>query len=65
MTYSFIRAVESEPGTTYGRLLAAMRATIREGQQGSGVRRLLPGRLGSFVRKMIPSGGVQVRDYEL
>uniref|UniRef100_I1PBW7 Peptidase C14 caspase domain-containing protein n=1 Tax=Oryza glaberrima TaxID=4538 RepID=I1PBW7_ORYGL len=59
MTYSFIRAVESEPGTTYGRLLAAMRATIREGQQGSGVRRLLPGRLGSFVRKMIPSGGVQ------
>uniref|UniRef100_A0A0D9VUS1 Peptidase C14 caspase domain-containing protein n=1 Tax=Leersia perrieri TaxID=77586 RepID=A0A0D9VUS1_9ORYZ len=57
MTYSFIKAVESEPGTTYGRLLGAMRATIRDGQ-GSG-RRLLPGRLGSFVRKMIPSGAVQ------
>uniref|UniRef100_J3LPD7 Peptidase C14 caspase domain-containing protein n=1 Tax=Oryza brachyantha TaxID=4533 RepID=J3LPD7_ORYBR len=59
MTYSFIKAVESEPGTTYGRLLSAMRATIGEGQGGGGVGRLLPGRLGSFVRKMIPSGSVQ------
>lgn len=57
MTDSFIRAVESEPGTTYGRLLSAMRATIRD-SQGSG-RRLLPGRIGSFVRKMITSSGVQ------
>ncbi|KAI5005298.1 hypothetical protein ZWY2020_032541 [Hordeum vulgare] len=57
MTDSFIKAVESEPGTTYGRLLGAMRATIRDGQ-GAG-RRLLPGRIGSFVRKMITSGGVQ------
>ncbi|KAF0899233.1 hypothetical protein E2562_015897 [Oryza meyeriana var. granulata] len=57
MTYSFVKAVESEPGTTYGRLLGTMRSTIREGQ-GSG-RRLLPGRFGSFVRKMTPSGSVQ------
>ncbi|KAG8063179.1 hypothetical protein GUJ93_ZPchr0003g18358 [Zizania palustris] len=58
MTYSFIKAVESEPGTTYGRLLSAMRATIRDGQ-GSVGRRLLPGRLGEFVRRMVPSGSVQ------
>ena len=56
MTDSFIKAVEAEPGTTYGRLLSAMRTRIRDGQ---GSRRL-PGRLGSFVRWMIPSSGVQV-----
>lgn len=56
MTDSFIRAVEAEPGTTYGRLLSAMRTRIRDGQ---GSRRL-PGRLGSFVRWMIPSSSVQV-----
>ena len=56
MTDSFIKAVEAEPGTTYGRLLSAMRARIRDGQ---GSRRL-PGRLGSFVRWMIPSSTVQV-----
>ncbi|CAD6203882.1 unnamed protein product [Miscanthus lutarioriparius] len=55
MTDSFIKAVEAEPGTTYGRLLSAMRTRIRDGQ---GSRRL-PGRLGSFVRWMIPSSGVQ------
>ncbi|KAG2551502.1 metacaspase-1-like isoform X2 [Panicum virgatum] len=55
MTDSFIKAVEAEPGTTYGRLLSAMRARIRDGQ---GSRRL-PGRLGSFVRWMIPSSTVQ------
>lgn len=57
MTDSFIKAVQSEPGTTYGRLLSAMRGTIRDGQ-GSG-RRLLPGRVGSFVRKMTTSSSVQ------
>uniref|UniRef100_A0ACD5X1G3 Uncharacterized protein n=1 Tax=Avena sativa TaxID=4498 RepID=A0ACD5X1G3_AVESA len=57
MTDSFIKAVQSEPGTTYGRLLSAMRGTIRD-SQGSG-RRLLPGRVGSFVRKMIASSSVQ------
>ena len=56
MMDSFIAAVEAEPGTTYGRLLSAMRARIRDGQ---GSRRL-PGRLGSFVRWMIPSSDVQV-----
>ncbi|CAN6289247.1 unnamed protein product [Urochloa humidicola] len=55
MTDSFIKAVEAEPGTTYGRLLSAMRARIRDGQ---GSRRL-PGRLGSFVRWMIPSSSLQ------
>ncbi|XP_066387745.1 metacaspase-1-like isoform X2 [Miscanthus floridulus] len=55
MTDSFIKAVEADPGTTYGRLLSAMRTRIRDGQ---GSRRL-PGRLGSFVRWMIPSSGVQ------
>ncbi|AQL05897.1 Metacaspase-1 [Zea mays] len=55
MTDSFIKAVEAEPGTTYGRLLSAMRTRIRDGQ---GSRRL-PGRLGSFVRWMIPSSSVQ------
>ncbi|PAN49359.1 hypothetical protein PAHAL_9G443700 [Panicum hallii] len=55
MTDSFIKAVEAEPGTTYGRLLSAMRARIRDGQ---GSRRL-PGRLGSFVRCMIPSSNLQ------
>ncbi|KQK21440.1 metacaspase-1 [Brachypodium distachyon] len=57
MTDSFIKAVGSEPGTTYGRLLSAMRSTIRDGQ-GSG-RRLLTGRFGSFVRNMIASSSVQ------
>ncbi|KAK1602393.1 hypothetical protein QYE76_016490 [Lolium multiflorum] len=57
MTDSFIKAVQSEPGTTYGRLLSAMRGTIRDGQ-GMG-RRLLPGRVGSFVRKMVTSSSVQ------
>ena len=57
MTDSFIKAVQSEPGTTYGRLLSAMRGTIRDGQ-GSG-RRLKPGRIGSFVRRTITSSSVQ------
>ncbi|PUZ40842.1 hypothetical protein GQ55_9G455200 [Panicum hallii var. hallii] len=55
MMDSFIAAVEAEPGTTYGRLLSAMRTRIRDGH-GS---RLLPGRLGSYVRRMIPPSGVQ------
>jgi metacaspase-1 len=58
MMDSFIAAVEAEPGTTYGRLLSAMRTRIRDGH-GS---RLLPGRLGSYVRRMIPPSGVQVSE---
>ncbi|KAG8097319.1 hypothetical protein GUJ93_ZPchr0013g35853 [Zizania palustris] len=49
MTYSFIKAVESEPGTTYGRLLSAMRATIRD----NGGDLVIPGPLGSFFRRVI------------
>ncbi|KAL6878254.1 hypothetical protein ACP4OV_012424 [Aristida adscensionis] len=52
MTESFIRAVEAEPGITYGRLLCAIRARIRDGQ---GRPRRLPGRLGSFMRQMVAS----------
>ncbi|CAN6284501.1 unnamed protein product [Urochloa humidicola] len=55
MMDSFIQAVDAEPGTTYGRLLSAMRARIRDGH---GSRRL-PGRLGSYVRRMTASSGVQ------
>ncbi|KAL6593722.1 hypothetical protein ACP70R_048623 [Stipagrostis hirtigluma subsp. patula] len=49
MTYSFIKAVESEPGTTYGRLLTAMRATIRD----SGGEFGIPGPIGTFFRRVI------------
>uniref|UniRef100_J3LPD8 Peptidase C14 caspase domain-containing protein n=1 Tax=Oryza brachyantha TaxID=4533 RepID=J3LPD8_ORYBR len=49
MTYSFIKAVESEPGTTYGRLLSAMRATIRDNGGDLGI----PGPLGAFFRRVI------------
>nr|CAB3500616.1 unnamed protein product [Digitaria exilis] len=49
MTYSFIKAVESEPGTTYGRLLTAMRATIRDNGGESGI----PGPIGTFFRRVI------------
>jgi hypothetical protein len=56
MMDSFIQAVDAEPGTTYGRLLSAMRARIRDGH---GCRRL-PGKLGSYVRRMTASSGVQV-----
>ncbi|GJN41054.1 hypothetical protein PR202_gn00378 [Eleusine coracana subsp. coracana] len=51
MIDSFIKAVEAEPGMTYGRLLSAIRARIRDGH---GDRRLR-GRLGSFVRRIIMS----------
>ncbi|XP_062211449.1 metacaspase-1-like [Phragmites australis] len=49
MTYSFIKAVESEPGTTYGRLLTAMRATIRDNGGEFGI----PGPIGAFFRRVI------------
>uniref|UniRef100_A0A0E0GNJ7 Uncharacterized protein n=1 Tax=Oryza nivara TaxID=4536 RepID=A0A0E0GNJ7_ORYNI len=49
MTYSFIKAVETEPGTTYGRLLSAMRSTIRGGGGEVGI----PGPLGAFFRRVI------------
>lgn len=34
MTFSFIQAVENEPGLTYGRLLNAMRNAIRDAKAG-------------------------------
>ncbi|XP_024312583.1 metacaspase-1 isoform X2 [Brachypodium distachyon] len=49
MTYSFIKAVLSEPGPTYGRLLSAMRATIRDNGGECGI----PGPIGSFFRRVI------------
>ncbi|XP_020161954.1 metacaspase-1 [Aegilops tauschii subsp. strangulata] len=55
MTYSFIKAVESEPGTTYGRLLSAMRATIRDNGGDSGI----PGPIGSFFRRVITFSSAQ------
>ncbi|KAF8728870.1 hypothetical protein HU200_018164 [Digitaria exilis] len=56
MMDSFIQAVEAEPGTTYGRLLGAMRARIRDGHGSCRI----PGRFGSYVRrKMTPSSSVQ------
>jgi hypothetical protein len=56
MTYSFIKAVESEPGTTYGRLLTAMRATIRDNGGEFGI----PGPIGTFFRRVITFSCAQV-----
>lgn len=47
MTYSFIQALEFEPGTTYGRLLSAMRAAIRDANTGIG-----GGPIASLLRKV-------------
>ncbi|KAJ4753367.1 Metacaspase-1 [Rhynchospora pubera] len=55
MTYSFIQAIECEPGTTYGRLLTSMRAAIRE--TGSGCQ--FSGPIASLIRKAIPFGSTQ------
>ncbi|KAK3147053.1 hypothetical protein QOZ80_3BG0277490 [Eleusine coracana subsp. coracana] len=49
MTYSFIKAVESEPGATYGRLLMDMRATIRNNGGDFGI----PGPIGTFFCQAI------------
>lgn len=56
MTFSFIQAVELEPGTTYGRLLTAMRGAIRE--IGSGCQ--FSGPIASLIRRAIPLGSSQV-----
>jgi metacaspase-1 len=58
MTYSFIKAVESEPGTTYGRLLTAMRATIRDNGGEFGI----PGPIGTFFRRVITFSCAQVQN---
>jgi metacaspase-1 len=61
MTYSFIKAVESEPGTTYGRLLTAMRATIRDNGGDLGI----PGPIGTFFRRVITFSCAQVLQFSL
>ncbi|KAF0911889.1 hypothetical protein E2562_012360 [Oryza meyeriana var. granulata] len=55
MTHSFIKAVECEPGATYGRLLTSMRAIMREG----GVNCYLQGPIGAPIRKVANFSGVQ------
>ncbi|KAF8377317.1 hypothetical protein HHK36_030692 [Tetracentron sinense] len=52
MTYSFIQAVQSEPGLTYGRVLTAMRSKIREAN--TGIR--LNGPIASLIRKVLGTG---------
>ncbi|KAF3435029.1 hypothetical protein FNV43_RR22116 [Rhamnella rubrinervis] len=49
MTYSFIQAVQNEPGLTYGRLLNAMRFAIREAK--TGIR--LKGPIASILNKLL------------
>ncbi|XP_057495441.1 metacaspase-1-like isoform X1 [Actinidia eriantha] len=49
LTYSFIQAVQNEPGLTYGRLVNAMRYAIRDAKAGP----LLNGPIASFVRKAL------------
>jgi metacaspase-1 len=50
--------VASEPGTTYGRLLTAMRATIRD---NGGI----PRPIGTFFRRVITFSCAQVPTYML
>ncbi|XP_038984838.1 metacaspase-1-like isoform X2 [Phoenix dactylifera] len=54
MTYSFIQALEFEPGTTYGRLLTAMRSAIRDANTGIG-----GGPIASLLRKVFSLGLTQ------
>lgn len=48
MTYSFIQAVQNEPGLTYGRLLNAMHRAIHDAKPGSRFN----GPIASFIRKV-------------
>lgn len=59
MTYSFIQAVQNEPGLTYGRLLSAMRQTIRDAQ--TGIR--LKGPIAALVNKILRTQLSQVYIY--
>ncbi|XP_072972597.1 metacaspase-1-like isoform X1 [Typha angustifolia] len=49
MTYSFIQAIESEPGTTYGRLLTNMRSAIRDTNTSTH----LNGPIASLIRRVL------------
>nr|BAK00741.1 predicted protein [Hordeum vulgare subsp. vulgare] len=55
MTHSFIRAVECEPRTTYGRLLTSMRAIMRD----SGGNCNLQGPIGGSIRRVGNFSGVE------
>lgn len=57
LTYSFIQAVQNEPGLTYGRLLNAMRHAIRGAKTG-GLR--LNGPIASLVNKALRTELTQV-----
>ena len=61
MTYSFIQAAQNEPGLSYGRLLSAMRTTIREAK--TGIR--LKGPIASLVNKILRTELSQVYIYIL
>lgn len=49
MTFSFIQAVQNEPGLTYGRLLNAMRNAIRDVK--AGLR--LNGPIASLINRVV------------
>ncbi|WOL03806.1 metacaspase-1-like [Canna indica] len=55
MTYSFIQAIENQPGTTYGSLLMAMRSAIRDAS--TGIR--LSGPIVSLMRRVFNFGLTQ------
>ncbi|KAJ0988617.1 hypothetical protein J5N97_006973 [Dioscorea zingiberensis] len=52
MTYCFIQAVISEPGSTYGRILSAMRSAIRDADGGLSVT----GPLAALLKKVFKCG---------
>uniref|UniRef100_A0ACD5XG82 Uncharacterized protein n=1 Tax=Avena sativa TaxID=4498 RepID=A0ACD5XG82_AVESA len=54
MTHSFIRSLECEPRTTYGRLLTSMRAIMRQGGNCN-----LQGPIGSSIRNVTNFSGVE------
>ncbi|KAH7866269.1 hypothetical protein Vadar_017934 [Vaccinium darrowii] len=61
MTYSFIQAVQNEPGLTYGRLLNAMHRAIHDAKPGSRFN----GPIASFIRKVfIPTQEPQLTSSE-
>ncbi|KAJ6794524.1 putative metacaspase-1 [Iris pallida] len=55
MTYSFIHALENEPGTTYGRMLTNMRSVIR----GADTSMHKTSHIASFVKRMFNCGLTQ------
>jgi hypothetical protein len=55
MTHSFIRSLECEPRTTYGRLLSSMRSIMRQGGNCN-----LQGPVGSSIHMVTNFSGVEV-----